>query len=242
MNCWICGEKADSGEHRTKKSDLGMVFQDVSVDSPIYTKTEYGKFVKISSLDSDRFKFRAKICQHCNSTRTQPFDKAWEKLSEHLQFHTDLLRERDRLSLHKVFPGSTKKSLLYVHLFFLKIFGCLIIEHDVPIPIRVFSDAILNQTEHPQIYIGVGYLQKKREKNIVQISPIETVKNNEDGLTHFVSWQYLVKDVFVDICYSFRPEYTKILRHSWQPSGVTKILKLAKFQPIQNLNFNEIFK
>lgn len=242
MNCWICGQNADSGEHRTKKSDLGLVFPSVSPDRPIYTKTEFGKFVKINSLDSDRFKSRAMICQHCNTTRTQPFDQAWEQLSAYLQENTNHLRLRNSLLLHKVFPGRTKKAMLDVHLFFVKIFGCLIIEHNIPIPIEPFSQAILKRSEHQKVYLGIGYLPKVRGKNIVQISPIETVHSNEDQLLHFASWQYIVKEAFVDISFSFKPEYTAILRNVWQPSDVSKVLRLSEFAPIRNLNINHIFK
>jgi hypothetical protein len=242
LNCWICGRKADSGEHRAKKSDLGLVFPNVSLEKPIYTKTEYGKPITIRSLDSDRFKSRAKICQRCNTTRSQPFDQAWEKLSKYLQENTNSLRNKDYISLHKIFPGSTKESMLNVHLFFLKIFGCLIEEHKIPIPIEPFSDAILNRSEHSKIYLGIGYLQKLRGKNIVQILPVESVYDNEDELIHFANWQYIVKEVYVDVCYSIKPEYIRILRNMWQPSEIKKILKLNDFRPIRNLNFNEVFK
>ncbi|MBX9895594.1 MAG: hypothetical protein K2Y09_10495 [Nitrosomonas sp.] len=242
MNCWICGQNADSGEHRTKKSDLGLVFPNVSLGKPIYTKTKYNKWVKINSLDSDRFKSTAKICQHCNTTRTQPFDQAWEQLSAYLQENTNRLRLNDSLPLHKVFPGRTKEAMLYVHLFFVKIFGCLIIEHKIPIPIEPFSQAILNHSEHPKVYIGIGYLQKVRGKNIVQISPIESVKISADPFLHFANWQYIVKEVFVDISFSYKPEYTAILRNVWQPSDVTKKLRFSKFAPIHNLSSNHIFK
>ena len=242
MNCWICGESANTGEHRIKKSDLGLVFQNVSPEKPIYTKTEFGKFVKIGSLDSDRFKSRAKICHHCNTTRSQPFDQAWKQLSKYLQANTKRLRIGDRISLHRVFPGSTKESMLNVHLYFLKIFGCLIIEHEIPTPIRPFSEAILNISEHSQVYIGIGFLPKLRSKNIVQISPVNTVFNNEEQLLHFASWQYIVKEAFVDVSFAHKPEYTRILRNIWQPSGVTKILKLSDIRPITNPNFDDIFK
>ena len=242
MKCWICGNDADSGEHRTKKSDLRRVFPSVSPDKPIYTKTEFGKFRKINSLDSEHFKSKAKICQYCNTTRSQPFDKAWEELSTYLQRNTSSLRVRDNLLLHKVFPGRTKESMLDIHLFFIKIFGCLIVEHEIPIPIGPFSRAILNRSEHPQVYLGIGFLPKLRGKNIVQISPVESVTNNEDKLLHFASWQYVVKEAFVDVSFSVKSEYTKILRSVWQPSGITKVLRLSDFRPIRNLDFNQIFK
>ncbi len=39
MNCWICGDHATTGEHRTKASDLKSEFGVVSQKRPIYLHT-----------------------------------------------------------------------------------------------------------------------------------------------------------------------------------------------------------
>lgn len=40
MNCWICGNKGDSGEHLIKASDIKGMFSDISQSNPIYQNFE----------------------------------------------------------------------------------------------------------------------------------------------------------------------------------------------------------
>jgi hypothetical protein len=110
---------------------------------------------------SDRLKSKALICQYCNSTRTQPHDKAWEKLSEYLRANHQLLKTRKHIRLDKVFPGSVKSSMLDVHLYFAKLFGCRIVEHRIPINITPFLEAILQQKPHPKLFLSLGFSSEK---------------------------------------------------------------------------------
>jgi hypothetical protein len=49
----------------------------------------------------------------------------------------------------------------HVHLFFLKLFGCMICEakangHGIPINVKPFSDAIMLNRPHPEVYLQFG--------------------------------------------------------------------------------------
>jgi len=228
MKCWICGSDADSGEHRAKKSDLDMVFSNVTQKTPVYAKTEPGGIDRIGSLKSDKFKSDAKLCHDCNTSRSQPFDKAWEKLSVHLQNNMSNLKNQKKMKLQTVFPGSVEKSMLNVHLYFIKIFGCLIKEHNVPIPLAPFSNAIMQGAAHPQVYMGFGYREKVRKNNIVLLTKIESITS--EGKVHFANWQYWVRNVFVDVIYSIDENYMKIVREFWHPDNTQKILKLSELK------------
>jgi hypothetical protein len=50
--------------------------------------------------------------------------------------------------------------MLNVHLFFLKLTGCMIAEkasgHDVPVSIEPFSDAIMSDRPHAEVYVEFG--------------------------------------------------------------------------------------
>lgn len=39
MKCWICGESANSGEHKAKASDVRSVFGTPTQDAPINLRT-----------------------------------------------------------------------------------------------------------------------------------------------------------------------------------------------------------
>jgi len=183
---------------------------------------------KIGSLKSDSLKWEAKLCHECNTKRTQPFDLVWEKLSAHLQNNTNGLKKNKILKLQSVFPGSVKKSMLNVHFYFLKVFGCIIQEHDVPIPIGPFSEAIMNTKAHKEVYMAFGYRAKPRHKNIITITPIESI--TQSGKVYFASWQYRVGDVFVDIIYSVDKKYMRVVREYWHPKNTQKILRLSELK------------
>lgn len=234
MKCWICGANADSGEHRAKKSDLAMIFKNISQKKPLYAKSVPDgneKIEKVGSLKSDKLKWDSRLCHDCNTNKTQPYDLAWEMLSAYLQNNQSSLRKSKKLKLHSAFPGSVKKSMLNVHLYFLKVFGCIISEHDVPIPIQPFSSCMLEKKAHPEVYMGIGFSEKVRKKNIITLTPIETVKNM--NVVHFASWQYWVRDVFVDIMYSIDKKYMKVVREFWHPDNTQKVFSLSELKSNQ---------
>jgi hypothetical protein len=79
--CWICGNpEATTREHKIKRTDLKQVFGEISQANPHYWMS--GEQVKtVGSLKADILKMGTRICNECNSKRTQPHDLAWEALS-----------------------------------------------------------------------------------------------------------------------------------------------------------------
>jgi hypothetical protein len=83
--CWICKKnKADSGEHKTKRSDLLAVLGKVSQKQPFFYSDTKKKNQVVGSLDAKILKSPVRICAHCNNARTQPHDRAWERMSDRL--------------------------------------------------------------------------------------------------------------------------------------------------------------
>lgn len=233
MKCWICGGNADTGEHRAKRSDLAAVFRSVSQQRPLYTKSipsGQEKIKKVGSLNSNELKWNSKICNQCNSSRTQPADLAWEKLSAYLQNNTNGLKHRGRIKLQAVFPGSVEKSMLDVHLYFVKMFGCIIEEHQVPIPINGFADSIMKNQPHPEVYMGFGFRNKIDKKNKILLTQIESITEQNSGTVHFATWQYWIRNVFVDVIYSIDPKYMAIIREFWHPDKTQKYMKLSELK------------
>ena len=146
MKCWICGEDANSGEHLIKASDLKSLFGQVTNRSPLYFHSDAVRNQPIQGLKSDKLKFSSRICARCNNQRTQTHDHAWETLSNYIRSRQPPIQRGTVVRLDKAFPGSVRQSMLDVHLFFLKLFGCLIVEHSIPMDIAPFSEAILHGT------------------------------------------------------------------------------------------------
>lgn len=221
MKCWICGNKATTGEHKTKASDLRALYGSVSQKKPLFFHTDQRRNQKVGSIKSNKFKFDALICSHCNSARTAPHDKAWEQLSKFLREKNPAIKKGDAISLHKIFPGAVSKSMLYVHLFFVKLFGCAIVEHGIPIDIGPFAEAILQQILHPKVFLAFGSSLNMG----TGLTNMETA--NINGRCVYATWFYIVEPVAVNVIYAEPSEKREGLVHAWNPSTISKCINVG---------------
>jgi hypothetical protein len=159
--CWICNlNKADSGEHKTKRSDLAAVLGEPTQGRRFYFHDLERHNKPVGSLDAKILKAPIRICTQCNTRRTQPHDRAWEEMS-------DVLRGRNSFTIgqwircNRIFCHDTKRQMVNVHLYFLKLFGCMLREakangKNVPIDIAPFSQAIMTGRPHPEVHLQFG--------------------------------------------------------------------------------------
>src|SRR6188472_2933686 len=84
--CWICNtNEANSGEHKTKRSDLLAVLGNPTQSEPFFYHDLKEANQPVRTLRADILKAPVRICAHCNGTRTQPHDRAWERMSAWLR-------------------------------------------------------------------------------------------------------------------------------------------------------------
>ena len=84
--CWICNaNEANSGEHKTKRSDLLAVLGNPTQEQPFFYHDLKKANRPVGSLNAKLLKSPVQICAHCNSTRSQPHDRAWEQMSDWLR-------------------------------------------------------------------------------------------------------------------------------------------------------------
>jgi hypothetical protein len=158
--CWICNEnEANSGEHKTKRSDLLAVLGEPTQDAPFYFHDLERPNRPVKSLDARILKAPIRICAHCNTTRTQPHDRAWERMSE--QLRPRRLKMGQWVRANGIFRHDTRREMTNVHLFFLKLFGCMLCEakangYDLPIDIAPFSQAIMTSQPHAEVHLQFG--------------------------------------------------------------------------------------
>lgn len=228
MECWICGSDADTGEHLIKASDLKSLFGHITQKRPIYFHTAAKRNLPIRGIRSDKLKFAAPICSFCNNGRTQPHDRAWELLSEYLRNRIPPIENGTLIRLERAFPGAVKRSMLAVHLFFIKQFGCLIAEHSIPLDITKFAEAIIKQTPHPKVHLRfVTGLQDPRHK-LVSRSDIHTAVL-PDGTIAYATWFYIVDRIAVNVIYAEPMERRTALVHSWHPSTINKRIRIVGY-------------
>lgn len=158
--CWICNRnEANSGEHKTKRSDLLAVLGNPSQEQPFYYSDLERRNRPVGSLDAKILRAPIRICAECNTTRTQPHDRAWEQMSDRLRARQ--LKVGQWVRANRIFPRNARKEMTNVHLYFLKLFGCMICEakadgHDVPIDIAPFSQSIMSSRAHPEVHLQFG--------------------------------------------------------------------------------------
>jgi hypothetical protein len=152
--CWICNRNgAKFREHKTKRSDLAAVLGSPTQERPLYFHDLERRNKPVRSLDAKILKAPIRICHECNTGRTQPHDRAWEHMSDQLRSRRLVIGQSVRAN--GLFRHDTRRQMINVHLFFLKLFGCMLCEakasgYDVPIDIVPFSEAIMTSRPHSE--------------------------------------------------------------------------------------------
>ena len=225
MKCWICRDDANSGEHIIKTSDLKSLFGHVTQKSPLYFHTDEKSNQPIAGIKSDKLKYSELICARCNNERTQPHDRAWEKLSYYLRMRQPPIRSGDLIRLDRPFPGKVGQSMLGVHLFFLKLFGCLIVERSIAIDIGPFSQSILRGVPHPNVWLAFWTGLNHPSIKHVGCSQVETAQL--DSHIAYATWFYVVDRLAVNVMYADPTERRRGLIHAWHPSSIGKHVRIV---------------
>jgi hypothetical protein len=224
--CWICGDRADTREHRTKSSDLAAVFGKPSQDAPLYLHTEKRRNIKVGSLKSHVLKFRSPICNRCNSARTQPHDRAWQYFSETVRMHSPPIAAGQSFRANRVFPYDTRRQMRNVHFYFLKLFGLLILEGDLPMEIAPFADALLRERPHPNVYLAFGPAPDEPRVGATNVECLLL----PDKRCAFATWFYEIDNLFVNVIYAIDSEMRREgLRNAWHPRLGARRLVMKDF-------------
>jgi hypothetical protein len=220
--CWICGNPADSGEHKAKKSDLKHVFATVSQSVPLFLNDASNKNRQVRSFNADAVKWERMLCCACNSTRTQPHDEAWSTMSRGLQSWTPALAPGAVVQADHIFAVDTARAMLNVHLYFVKAFGCLVVKAGASaamIDLSTFSRAILEGRAHPDLYLAVGVPPKISRGPVVSASDPMILMDKRDGSCTLATWFYNVNRACVLVAYApdaVGPIWAR-KEHLWHP-------------------------
>lgn len=231
MKCWICGDTADSREHSIKASDLKGYFGHLG-EERLYRHTDTTINEPIMSIGSNKLTFKNKICKKCNNERTQPYDCAWEVLSKYLQTNWQMIVKSEYFSLLNVFPKDTRKNVLHVHLYFVKLLGCKIVEEKVPINISRFSEALLSGKFHTNVFLTFA--------NAPEISTFDDqllfssrIKfgNYDSCLPDIGLWTYMLHPVSMRIAYLSSSSPREFWSNAWHPKQASNRVNLGIYHP-----------
>jgi hypothetical protein len=119
--CWWCGKSADSREHKHKRTDITNVFKDFS-GNPIIIKD--GKEFDLKSPKSKKLKFGKILCQDCNTTRSQPFDFAYDIFIKYIENNRNTLIAEQQIDFERIFSNNPLEGKLNVLKYYIKHIGC----------------------------------------------------------------------------------------------------------------------
>jgi hypothetical protein len=225
MDCWICGEPATTGEHKTKRSDLRSLFGKPDQRAPLYFHTDQRRNKRVGSLDASVLKSSARICNECNSARTQPHDRAWQQFSEVLRDTEYLLSRRGSVRANRIFPYDTRRAMLYVHLYWVKVFGCAVAEGGIAVDLRSLADSILSSRANPNIYLSFGWMHMPVTMaggSNVQVAMLQ-------GVCAFATRFHNIGNLALNLMYAIPGERRDGLIGAWHPRLGAKRLRLKSF-------------
>jgi hypothetical protein len=226
--CWICRVRAaDTGEHRLKASDIRVLAPGISQNNPVYLQRGRATNDRIGSAKADKLKHPKSMCSVCNGSLTQPYDMAWDRLHEYLRSTWELTVEREWFDMSVPFPQKLRQGTLDVHLFFVKLFGCLAYEADIPIDLDPFSDALLSRSPHPEIYLTVSHDDVGEGIVVAQDSAVHRWDDRRSGQLAALSWMYAVPPIAIKLHYIRAGEKMEVAGWPWHPSETRMTVHLS---------------
>lgn len=226
--CWICNANvANSGEHKTKRSDLLAVLGKPSQEKPFYYHDLEFPNRPVKSLDAKMLKSPIRICGECNSDRTQPHDLAWEQMSDWLRNRHPRLKVGAFVRGNKIFRHHTRKQMINVQLYFVKLFGCMLCEAEangkkLPVDIAPFSKAILSGCAHREVYLQIGKCD-----GAIGRSNLHCWVTEQGSV--FVAWLYELDTIAVSVLFKQRDRWGPS-PDEWHPINGSNRFRIADFQ------------
>jgi len=224
-----------------KKSDLKAL---LGAQGGVFYYSDAARTNKIvQSINAEILMSPTPICAECNSSRTQPHDLAWEWMSKWLRTYPQRVRVGDRIRPNQIFPYDTRRQMLNVHLYFVKLFGGLIGEGElkevqgakkIPISVTPFADAIMQGRAHNEIFLQFGVGDGSIGRSNL------TVHQRSDAKYVIAHWICRGGPIAVNVLYLQEGERWENLDTAWNPTRGRKKLLIADIRA--ELSKNPIVK
>jgi len=232
MRCWICGACADSREHKIKKRDL---VRDVGKGRRFYYHDRRKNNSLVQGLNSNQVKFDKIICHSCNTNLTHPYDSSWDRMSEYLYYNIHNYIRKKYMRCNAIFPYDTKYNMLNVYLFFAKLFGCNVKQHDIPIDLNVLAYAVKNRNSVSNLYLRFGMFCPWDHRVSAQITDMEAAHDKNSGSLVAATWFYCLRSASRDCALAVNVTWVAQLSDhvrlhgAWHPRLGAQRMKLTSF-------------
>lgn len=135
--CWWCGDLATTEEHRIKAATLRRVarLDDGTITPSNVFKSSSDYQGSLRSLNKgSQVRWRKNLCSNCNSSKSQPFDRAYDAFEAFLVGHFDLISTWERLDWRSIFGSDWQEGAQNLARYFGKQLGCLMATYQLQVP------------------------------------------------------------------------------------------------------------
>jgi hypothetical protein len=225
--CWICGDPATTGEHLIKKTDLAEIFGKPKPKNPLFlhnaTKTNH----IVQGLNANALKLASRLCANCNNQRSQPYDRAWERFSHTVRNRFPPVVPGDFVRADHIYALGSNRELRNVQLYFVKLFGCLIHEHKIPIDLQSFAKALLEGKFHRDVFIRLGCIPCGHR--VVGVAGLSMATDRKTSKVSCAQWFYELGCFAVNVIYTPDHDFWDLTDGAWHPKHGTGRLLLHDF-------------
>ena len=208
MKCWICNDPAETREHVIKQSDIRRLFgRGPYPKDKRLKRTDQNQTKKIiQSEDSIHIKYQKSLCKYCNSTRSQPWDRAYDEFIEYILIHASELKKKYRIDFTEVTQTDINKFTSNLYSFFVKAFGCQLQEHGQKPPLEL-SEFLLGKRATTNLKVSLA-IYESMPQNLT--SPMIQIHNLEGDFDNFlkkpVNFTWSISIEWLTICFWFNKE------------------------------------
>lgn len=125
--CWICGNIADSEEHKIKASDLRRY---LGKNFDAFYKSDESIFEGKTSYKNRLFKFPKIICQNCNNNVTKDADVSYDEFAKYIDRNFNSLINDRHIDFCKIYGEGWISQKQDLYRYFAKHAGCKIYSGD----------------------------------------------------------------------------------------------------------------
>lgn len=142
MNCWICGNFADSEEHKFKASDIKK-----AMGKKIEAHYICGNVIPISSYKDKNLKFPKVICTNCNNNLTRPHDDAYDKFVSFCFDNHEKVLKNQVINFEEIYGINWEEEKTNLYRYYAKHAGCKIATSNKKADLRNLAEFIKGNTE-----------------------------------------------------------------------------------------------
>jgi hypothetical protein len=214
--CWICGDPATTGEHKTKQSDLRAMLGTPTQEKPFYYHDGTTKNRLVRSYRADFLKSPSRLCAPCNNHRTQPYDRAWEHLSDWLRNRRPPLKVGDVVRADRIWAQSAAKQMRHVQLYFAKLTGCHLTEAGINFDRASLAQSILIGKANPYIYLKFRLSRTTALVGMPDLLSDVPPAGDPSGLA---AWMYALGSLAIEVQYVSTGGRQIALPDAWHPAS-----------------------